>query len=103
MRALYRCAVATVLPSRKEGYGLPLDEALASGGRVIASDLDVFRDRLNTPGAHTFDLDNQASFDLAMQLAFATSTDELRDRASADQNGTATLGLPTLLANLKGI
>ena len=38
LAALYRGAIALVLPSRMEGFGLPLIEAMASGTAVIASD-----------------------------------------------------------------
>ena len=37
LHSLYRCAVALVYPSRYEGFGLPLVEAMASGTPVIAS------------------------------------------------------------------
>ncbi len=41
---LYRRARALVYPSRMEGFGLPVGEAMASGGNVIASDLGCIRD-----------------------------------------------------------
>ena len=37
LRALYRSAAALVYPSRYEGFGLPLVEAMASGTPVLAS------------------------------------------------------------------
>jgi alpha-1,3-rhamnosyl/mannosyltransferase len=37
LRMLYRCAAALVYPSRYEGFGLPVLEAMASGTPVIAS------------------------------------------------------------------
>jgi len=37
LHSLYRCAAALVYPSRYEGFGLPLVEAMASGTPVIAS------------------------------------------------------------------
>jgi glycosyltransferase involved in cell wall biosynthesis len=37
LRALYRGAAALVYPSRYEGFGLPLVEAMASGTPVLAS------------------------------------------------------------------
>ena len=40
--ALYRGAVALVMPSLLEGYGLPVREALARGTPAIVSDLPVF-------------------------------------------------------------
>jgi glycosyltransferase involved in cell wall biosynthesis len=40
--ALYRGALALVVPSLLEGYGLPLREALARGAPAVVSDLPVF-------------------------------------------------------------
>jgi glycosyltransferase involved in cell wall biosynthesis len=42
--ALYRAAAVVLLPSEAEGFGLPVIEALACGGRVIASDLPVLHE-----------------------------------------------------------
>jgi glycosyltransferase involved in cell wall biosynthesis len=42
--ALYRRAALVLMPSEAEGFGLPVVEALASGGTVLASDLPVFRE-----------------------------------------------------------
>ena len=44
LASLYRSAVALVQPSEREGFGLPVIEALACGCKVIASDLPVFRE-----------------------------------------------------------
>jgi glycosyltransferase involved in cell wall biosynthesis len=41
---LYRRASALVYPSRMEGFGLPVAEAMASGCPVVASDLDCIRE-----------------------------------------------------------
>jgi len=45
--ALYRGALALVVPSLLEGYGLPLREALARGTPAVVSDLPVFGHELD--------------------------------------------------------
>jgi len=44
LHKLYQSAVALVYLSLDEGFGLPVLECLASGGRVIASDIEVLRE-----------------------------------------------------------
>ncbi|HEX8694948.1 MAG TPA: glycosyltransferase family 1 protein [Longimicrobium sp.] len=44
LAAVYRRAVVVLAPSGREGFGLPLVEALACGTPVVASDLPVFRE-----------------------------------------------------------
>ena len=44
LAALYRRASLVLLPSEREGFGLPAVEALACGTPVVASDLNVLRE-----------------------------------------------------------
>jgi glycosyltransferase involved in cell wall biosynthesis len=44
LAALYRRAALVLLPSDREGFGLPLAEALACGTPVLASDIAVLRE-----------------------------------------------------------
>jgi glycosyltransferase involved in cell wall biosynthesis len=44
LAALYRRAALVLQPSEREGFGLPLLEALACGTPAVASDLDVLRE-----------------------------------------------------------
>ncbi len=44
LASVYRRATLVLLPSEREGFGLPLVEALACGTPVVASDLPVLRE-----------------------------------------------------------
>jgi glycosyltransferase involved in cell wall biosynthesis len=44
LAALYRRAAVTLLPSDREGFGLPVAEAMACGTPMIVSDLPVLRE-----------------------------------------------------------
>src|SRR5204863_9269984 len=44
LAALYRRAAVVALPSDREGFGLPVIEALRSGTAVVATDLAVLRE-----------------------------------------------------------
>jgi glycosyltransferase involved in cell wall biosynthesis len=50
LAGLYHYSVATVFPSKMEGFGLPAIESLALGCPVIVSDIPVFREVLDYPG-----------------------------------------------------
>lgn len=55
---LYRSAVATVLPSFGEGFGLPVAESLACGTPVIVSDLPALRELAGEGGLYVDPLDD---------------------------------------------
>lgn len=44
LRALYQGSTALIVPSKEEGFGLPLLEAMTAGAPVIVSDIPVFRE-----------------------------------------------------------
>jgi glycosyltransferase involved in cell wall biosynthesis len=44
LAALYRRAAVVLQPSEREGFGLPLAEAMAAGTPIVASDLDALRE-----------------------------------------------------------
>jgi glycosyltransferase involved in cell wall biosynthesis len=44
LSAIYRRAALTLLPSEREGFGLPLVESLACGTPLVASDIQVLRE-----------------------------------------------------------
>jgi glycosyltransferase involved in cell wall biosynthesis len=44
LAALYRRAALVLLPSEREGFGLPIVEAMACGTPIVASDLPVHRE-----------------------------------------------------------
>ncbi len=44
LSAVYRRAALTLLPSEREGFGLPLVESLACGTPMVASDIGVLRE-----------------------------------------------------------
>lgn len=44
LKALYQAAICLVVPSRYEGFGLPVVEAMASGCALVASDIPAFQE-----------------------------------------------------------
>ena len=56
LAALYRGAIALVMPSLEEGFGLPVAEAMACGTPVIASDIPSLREVSGGAALHTNDL-----------------------------------------------
>lgn len=81
---LYHAATALVLPSRYEGFGFPLLEAMARGCPVLASDIPAFRE-VAGEGAMLLPLDDPTAWADAMRrvLADGMLRADLRARGSA--------------------
>jgi glycosyltransferase involved in cell wall biosynthesis len=60
LEALYDRAALVVMPSRGEGFGLPVTEALRHGRKVLARDIPVFRE-LQSDGLYYFQSDAPAA------------------------------------------
>lgn len=87
LAGLMASAAAVVYPSRYEGFGLPVIEALATGTSVVASDLPVFRE---VGGERAVYFDPVDPSDLARAIEFALAqpdTPEVRlDRQARAQH-----------------
>ena len=77
LHALYRCATALVYPSRYEGFGLPVIEAMASGTPVIASHAAAIPELTGDAGLLLDPEDRQAWTDAIVAIV---SDDALRAR-----------------------
>ena len=84
--ALYQGAWALVAPSRYEGFGLPVLEALAMGVPVICSSIPVFRE-LAADAVWYFDPDSDQQ--LCDAIARIWQDEALRQRLSASGPGRA--------------
>jgi glycosyltransferase involved in cell wall biosynthesis len=79
---LYRGAAVLALPSRAEGFGLPVIEAMACGVRVVCSDLPVLREIAD--GVATFcDPNDPAAFAQALLDAIDDRSKGARERGIA--------------------
>ena len=76
LAALYRAAKVFVFPSRYEGFGIPLLEAMQAATPVVASDIPVFREVLENAGAW-FDPGSAAS--IAGVIAEVLGDDQRQD------------------------
>jgi glycosyltransferase involved in cell wall biosynthesis len=68
INALYRAAVCLLFPSRYEGFGLPILEALAAGAPVVASNHAAVRETLGSAG-WICDVDRPEQFAAAVREA----------------------------------
>ncbi|QOV90637.1 glycosyltransferase family 4 protein [Humisphaera borealis] len=78
---LYAAATIKVFPSKLEGYGLPLVEAMAVGTPVLAADIPVFRE-IGGDGACFFPPDDPLTLAHLIQMAIGSRgfRDEYRGR-----------------------
>ncbi len=81
LAARLRGATAVVVPSRSEGFGLPVGEGLAAGALVIHSRIPVLEET-SAGAALTFDPDSpeQLADCLRMASAGGATMDELREK-----------------------
>jgi glycosyltransferase involved in cell wall biosynthesis len=76
LAALYRHAALVMVTSDREGFGLPVVEALACGTRVVASDIPALRETGGDAAVYAAPGDD---------VAFATAALELLDTAPDDR------------------
>jgi glycosyltransferase involved in cell wall biosynthesis len=101
MPALYRAATTLVFPSIKEGFGLVVLEAMASGVPVVTSCIEPFTEYLSAGDVLWCDPHDMASIAAAMTGSLAAARREClveRGRAIAarhDWAGTAQAHLAT--------
>jgi glycosyltransferase involved in cell wall biosynthesis len=77
VRCLYGAASMLVFPSRYEGFGIPLLEAIASGIPVAASELPVFREILGDAGCY---FDPDSAREMASAIRTVLSEPALREQ-----------------------
>ncbi|MBT9258245.1 MAG: glycosyltransferase family 4 protein [Clostridiales bacterium] len=82
LRDLYDAADGVVLPSRYEGFGLPIIEAMARGTAVLLSDIPVFREVAGELGIYFTSEDPEA---------LAESIEKLATRSKNEAEGVSAL------------
>jgi glycosyltransferase involved in cell wall biosynthesis len=88
LAAVYRAAALLLQPSEREGFGLPVVEATASGLAVLASDLPVLREVGGTATTYRAAGDVEAWTQAAVELLGERLEDPAR-RAARQADGVA--------------
>jgi glycosyltransferase involved in cell wall biosynthesis len=91
LRRIYAGAIATIVPSRMEGFPLPILESLACGTPAIASASDANRELIDDDAA-LFDPADPGA--LAAHMEAALGDRDWRGRMIASQGGTVTNAAP---------
>jgi glycosyltransferase involved in cell wall biosynthesis len=84
LRLLYAQAIATITPSRAEGFSMPIIEASANGCPVIAANCDAQAELLGDP-RDLFAADDVTTLQLKLESFYQRP--ELREQARARQSG----------------
>lgn len=92
-RTLLHAAVALVMPTRAEGMGLPIHEAIDAGVPVICSDIEVLREHYDARSDAILWVDPECPADLAAALDHvAEHADEHRLKATSNRGCGQTWG-----------
>ena len=81
LEALWRIAACAAFPTRAEGFGLPVLEAMRRGVPVACSDIAVLHE-VGGDAAHYFDPSDPASARAAIERALAADGEAGRERAA---------------------
>lgn len=90
LKALYQSASCFVFPSRYEGFGLPVAEAMACGCPVVAADIPVLREVFSSAA---WFCDPQSPADIAAKVLEVVQDEALKSKlrsAGLDLAGTLT-------------
>jgi glycosyltransferase involved in cell wall biosynthesis len=81
LRILYQNAIALVMPSLEEGFGLPILEAMSAGTPVVASMIPAFTE---IAGEAFLPVNSESANQLRIALETVQSDAAIRNRLIAD-------------------